>query len=62
MHKVGRYLRLFVLVISRIKRNAAHDVDLPTGGGVVFGNAGQMVGDQCSNFYVFFQGNGCCIL
>jgi hypothetical protein len=38
-------------------------VDLQRGGVIAFGNAGQMVGDQCTNFYVlFFQGIGCCIL
>jgi hypothetical protein len=53
----------FVLVVSRTKRNAAHDVDLQRGDVTVFGNVGQMVGDQCTYFYVlFFQGIGCCIL
>ena len=52
----------FVLVMPRIKRNAAHDVvDLQRGD--VVGNVGQMVGDKCTYFYVlFFQGIGCCIL
>ena len=36
----------FVLVVPRIKRNAAHDVvDLQWGGVIAFGNAGQMAGD-----------------
>ena len=54
----------FVLVVSPIKRNAAHDViDLQRGDVIVVGNVGQMVGDQCTYFYVlFFQGIGCCIL
>jgi hypothetical protein len=40
----------FVLVVSRIKRNATHDVHLQRGGVIVFGNAGQIIDDQRTNF------------
>lgn len=54
----------FVLVVSLIKWNAAHDVvDLQRGGVIVFSDAGQMVGDLRTNFCVlFFQWIGYCIL